>query len=476
MKKLISFLLLAAMMFSLTATAGAAGTTNLSVGSKFLYGTYEQDGDTSNGAEPIEWVVLRKSGNQALVISDCILDAVTYQPDYTNVTWETCALREWMNNTFLNTAFTEEEQAAIVPTTLDNSNESNSSTMWISLKAGNETTDKIFALSCQEAEGIFGNRKGNKVTVLMGNALSYPTAYAESKGITPDNKDYGYWWLRSPGVTSFFAAYVSSLSSEGITYWFSPNIGARPAMWIDLEAAGGVQYAGSASNTSGDTGSELIQLEAEAICDVFGRLSNIAAANATTTDQMNFINNIIDNYNSRNSSTRYAVTQLSNGAFRTADMLYVIAVELGQSSTGSKAGNLRDAMYDSVSGITDPATVTSIGLFFSGELLYLIAKDNSPNTQTTAQIDKVLEYLESGETGSVNIYHRQARAANAMAMFLAIICGEFDSAGTYSDFIDEAWDKLSSEDDAAKITDQQVVNALNRSMELAQILAIEIGG
>ncbi len=262
MKKLISLLLLAAMLLSVTATAGAAGTgsaygmdpqltTHLNEGCTFLYGSYEQNGDTSDGPEPVEWIVLDTDGSKVLAISICILDAVTYQPDYTNVTWETCALREWMNNTFLNTAFTEEEQAAILPTTLDNSNERNSSTMWISLKEGNDTTDRIFTFSCKEAEDTFGNRKGNKVTVLMDYfsgspcySFGIPSVYAESKGLTVDSSGYGYWWLRSPGVTPFFAAYVSAVASEGVTYWFSPEIGARPVMWLDLKAAGGVQQTG----------------------------------------------------------------------------------------------------------------------------------------------------------------------------------------------------------------------------------------
>ena len=39
------------------------------------FGTYEQDNDTSNGAEPIEWEVPDVKGGKALVISKYILDA-----------------------------------------------------------------------------------------------------------------------------------------------------------------------------------------------------------------------------------------------------------------------------------------------------------------------------------------------------------------------------------------------------------------
>ena len=48
--------------------------TNNSVGDTITFGTYEQDNNTSNGKEAIEWTVLDKNGMSVLLISKQALD------------------------------------------------------------------------------------------------------------------------------------------------------------------------------------------------------------------------------------------------------------------------------------------------------------------------------------------------------------------------------------------------------------------
>lgn len=79
-------------------------------GNVVTYGHYEQDNDTANGKEPIEWVVLDVQGDKALLISKYGLDVRPYNTEYNHVTWEECTLRTWLNDTFLNAAFTPEGQ------------------------------------------------------------------------------------------------------------------------------------------------------------------------------------------------------------------------------------------------------------------------------------------------------------------------------------------------------------------------------
>ena len=63
--------------------------------------------------EPIEWIVLANDSNRAMLISRYGLDMRTYNTNWTNVTWQTCTLRKWLNGDFLNTAFSDEEQARL---------------------------------------------------------------------------------------------------------------------------------------------------------------------------------------------------------------------------------------------------------------------------------------------------------------------------------------------------------------------------
>ena len=75
------------------------------------FGNYYQS--NSSTKEPIKWRVLSVNGNDAFLLADQNLDAKPYNEEDTDVTWATCTLRTWLNDTFLNTAFTSAEQAAI---------------------------------------------------------------------------------------------------------------------------------------------------------------------------------------------------------------------------------------------------------------------------------------------------------------------------------------------------------------------------
>ena len=75
------------------------------------FGSYAQDNDRSNGTEPIEWIVLDVQEGKALLLSKYGLSAAGYHDTWDDCTWETCSLRTWLNDRFLNWAFSLEEQA-----------------------------------------------------------------------------------------------------------------------------------------------------------------------------------------------------------------------------------------------------------------------------------------------------------------------------------------------------------------------------
>ena len=118
---------------------------NMKVGDIITFGSYEQDNNLENGAEPIEWQVLDVQDGKALVISKYGLINKAYNTVWTHVTWETCSLRKWLNNEFINEAFGVEEQKMIVTTKLSNPNNSEYGT-----NGGNDTEDKVFLLGIEE--------------------------------------------------------------------------------------------------------------------------------------------------------------------------------------------------------------------------------------------------------------------------------------------------------------------------------------
>lgn len=139
-------------MIAAVAAAAAARDAKFAVGNYVTFGRYPQ---TKAGKDktPIEWLVLARDGSKALLISRYGLDAQPYNTTNSEVTWETCTLRTWLNSTFYNKAFSSAEQAAILTTNVDNSKYQCYSG-W-STNGGNNTQDKVFLLSYAEANKYF---------------------------------------------------------------------------------------------------------------------------------------------------------------------------------------------------------------------------------------------------------------------------------------------------------------------------------
>ncbi len=198
------------------------------VGELVTFGSYEQDNNASNGKEDIEWLVLEKDGGRMLLISRYALSCEKYNLAGENVTWETCSLRSWLNETLLYSAFKNTiDRDCILSTTikaLDNRN-----TSYGQSPAENDTTDKVFILSMTEVRKYFNSDDARKC---RGTAFCY--AQGAFKSNTNSN---GVWWLRSPGRNSSYAAVVNEFGSvfPSGTAAIDDRIAVRPAMWINLE-------------------------------------------------------------------------------------------------------------------------------------------------------------------------------------------------------------------------------------------------
>ncbi len=194
------------------------------VGDIITFGTYEQDNKTANGQEEIEWKVLEKDQNgKMFVVSRYALDCRHYHSKPEKVTWETSDIRSWLNNDFYNTAFTASERAKINTTTLENRDNADYNT-----DGGNDTKDKIFLLSIDEAKAYLPS------TV---ERVCIATKYAESQGSQLEGLTRSCrWWLRSPGSTLYNASFVKV---DGFILQLGTPVSVekrsvRPAMWVEL--------------------------------------------------------------------------------------------------------------------------------------------------------------------------------------------------------------------------------------------------
>lgn len=188
------------------------------VGHYVSFGKYEQDNNTSNGKEKIEWLVLEVKDGKALVISKYALDCKPYNTSSTNVTWETCSLRNWLNNDFINSAFSATEKTMIPSVKVSADKNPDYST-----SSGKATQDRLFLLSVKEM---------NKYLSSNSKRRCKSTDYAVANGA---KGNYCSWWLRSPGA---YQSYATEVFSTGEIYTKGGGVGAigavRPAMWISL--------------------------------------------------------------------------------------------------------------------------------------------------------------------------------------------------------------------------------------------------
>lgn len=110
-------------LFTTTQKASAASLKNPVINSSgtssvwdcVYFGRYPQSADEKGEflVEPIKWRVIKVSGNEIWLIADKKLDVIPFHKTLTAVSFEESFLRNWMNTTFFDTAFTEEEQEAI---------------------------------------------------------------------------------------------------------------------------------------------------------------------------------------------------------------------------------------------------------------------------------------------------------------------------------------------------------------------------
>ena len=192
-----------------------ASASSCEMGQFVTFGRYPQNnGDTP---DPIEWLVLDKDDDTALLISRFGMDCKPFHPKPVAVSWRDCDLRKWLNDDFLRCAFSADEQNRIAESTINMGDS-------LSDNDRGEIRDKLFCLSIEEAENFFETDIARKCQ---------PTVYAVSHNAKPNNC---WYWLRSPGGNATGSAFVGgggSVLSIGVVVSRN-DIAVRPALRIKL--------------------------------------------------------------------------------------------------------------------------------------------------------------------------------------------------------------------------------------------------
>ena len=232
------------------------------VGDIVYFGAYEQDGNTYNGSEYIQWYVVDKKGGKATLLSVYCLEGKAYHEYDEAVTWEDCTLREWLNDDFYNAAFVSSEMDAIASVTLENTGHP-----LFGGESSNSTTDKVYLLSLEDFETYFGIPMDPDTNPMMTGEYTDWYDYAlycydkfdgipaEPTAAAIDNKiwymtesqaagypDYALgkcdWWVRNPGyVDNSYASAIYTSADVGTANYVVTDelVGVRPVITVEYK-------------------------------------------------------------------------------------------------------------------------------------------------------------------------------------------------------------------------------------------------
>jgi len=177
------------------------------------FGQYEQDNNTDNGKEAIEWRIVAKDDTKALLVCETAIEAMAYDAEGEKA-WESSSVREWLNGELIKTAFNAGEVAKMLDTAVANEAFGDAN-----------TTDKIFLLDAAQI-----------TEYLAGNLSVRASDYAAANGAWNDNSLSCRWWVRYPAADSGIAtaAYVEPAGVAGVDAAYD-MVGVRPAVWVAIK-------------------------------------------------------------------------------------------------------------------------------------------------------------------------------------------------------------------------------------------------
>lgn len=198
--------------------------------------------------DPIEWNILIESDGEVLILANLILDSQDYYPDHSTSTfshnggtgkannYELSAIREFLNDTFYNTAFNDLQKTLIKETTVVNRASTTGS--GTNRYACNNTNDKLFLLSYSEAtDSTYGL---NSDTARRAKGSDYARCQGLYVSTSISSSGCSSWWLRSPyDMTSSYVNpyHACVIGCDGMSNTFDAvdnTHGVRPACWITL--------------------------------------------------------------------------------------------------------------------------------------------------------------------------------------------------------------------------------------------------
>ena len=210
-RRVVCAVMAVVLMVGVGSMCTASAHSDYHVGDVVLFGSYEQNNIKADGAEAIEWLVLDVRADRMLLLSRYALDSERYHYRKESVSWDTCSVRGWLNDTFLYDAFTRTERACILSS--DTS----------------KYADYVFLLSDEEVELYLPRAK---------DRICYATEYGSNQNVYVNPSTGGSWWLlRTTGNDG--SMFAMSVNSDGTIDYNGGHVESdrgtvRPAVWVSI--------------------------------------------------------------------------------------------------------------------------------------------------------------------------------------------------------------------------------------------------
>ncbi|MDD6235212.1 MAG: DUF6273 domain-containing protein [Lachnospiraceae bacterium] len=180
----------------------------------------------------ITWRVVSEDKDKCVLMSEYAIDAVQFNDEYTDIDWNNSSLRNWLNKTFYDIAFNDEQKKDMI--SMSTASSRNPDYGFVS---GGGVSDMVSIFSAEEcsegANGFAGDRKAADK-----DRLCRPTEFAADRGVYTDTEGYCKWWLRTCGVNMALEMFTNTtgvFACDGY-YVIGTDIGVRPVITISEDS------------------------------------------------------------------------------------------------------------------------------------------------------------------------------------------------------------------------------------------------
>jgi hypothetical protein len=186
---------------------------NLKVGDKFEYGLLLE--------QPITWRVLKKDDESVTVISEDVIACMPFDDRKAN--YATSSIRKWLNETFYEKVFTENEKKWLEINKIETGSSINDGDALV-------LEDRVFLLTSSEIEELFDGNNGN-VWEITHTVFALHTGGGQEMFALHTGGETSCW-TRDASGRSDIPIHVNEYGKKDdrVRYCYNVSLGVRPAI------------------------------------------------------------------------------------------------------------------------------------------------------------------------------------------------------------------------------------------------------